>query len=127
MTSILQGQVGRVIGGLRQRLASTKLTAADKATLERTIGYLNRHRQYMHYKRYLARGYPITTGVVESACGHVVKDRMEKSGARWTVKGAEAMLRLRSIYKNDDWQQYHNYRKEKEAQRLYPNSMRQAA
>ena len=60
----------------------------------------------MKYDEYLANGYPIATGVVESACGHIVKDRMELSGARWSIDGAEAMLRVRSIVKSQDWDDY---------------------
>ncbi len=52
------------------------------------------------------KGYPIGTGVVESACSHVVKDRMEISGARWGISGAESVLRLRSVVKSKDWDSY---------------------
>jgi len=43
----------------------------------------------MKYDQYLSHGYPIGSGVVESACSHVVKDRMEISGARWGICGAD--------------------------------------
>jgi hypothetical protein len=51
----------------------------------------------MKYNEYLEAGYPIGSGVVESACGHTVKNRMEGTGRRWSIKGAESMLLLRSI------------------------------
>ncbi len=60
----------------------------------------------MKYDEYLAKGYPIGTGVVESACSHVVKDRMEISGARWGISGAESVLRLKSVVKSKDWDSY---------------------
>ena len=60
----------------------------------------------MKYDQYLSQGYPIGSGVVESACSHVVKDRMEISGARWGIKGSEAILKLRSVAKSNDWDQY---------------------
>ena len=63
-------------------------------------------KRYMQYDDYLAKGYPIATGVVESACSHVVKDRMEKSGARRSIEGAESILRLRSVVKSKDWDEY---------------------
>ncbi len=63
----------------------------------------------MKYDEYLAKGYPISTGVVESACSHVVKDRMEVSGARWGINGAEAILRLRSVAKSQDWNAYWDF------------------
>ena len=68
--------------------------------------YLENHQPYMNYGEYLAQGYPIATGVVESACGHVVSDRMDISGARWGIKGSEAILRLRSVCKSQDWEEY---------------------
>ena len=60
----------------------------------------------MKYDEYLGKGYPIGSGVVESVCSHVVKDRMEITGARWGINGAEAILKLRSIVKSNDWDGY---------------------
>ena len=61
----------------------------------------------MHYDDYLRKGYPIGSGVVESTCGHTVKDRMEGTGRRWSIDGAEAMgldcKILRSVYTSRDW------------------------
>ena len=57
----------------------------------------------MRYDRYLAQGWPIGTGVVDGACGHLVKDRLEHAGMRWTKPGAEAVLDLRAVRLNDDW------------------------
>ena len=74
----------------------------------------------MHYGLYLAKGYPIASGVIEGACRHLVKDRMERAGMHWTPLGAQAMLDVRSVYVNGDWEAYHSYRIEKETQRLYP-------
>ena len=51
-------------------------------------------------------GYPIGTGVVESSCGHTVKTRMEGSGRRWSIEGAESTLLLRSVYTSGDWEPY---------------------
>jgi len=73
------------------------------------ITYFKNHQRYMRYHEYLASGYPIATGVVEAACSHVVKARMELSGARWGIKGAEAILRLRSIAKSRDWDAYWSF------------------
>ena len=58
----------------------------------------------MKYDEYLAAGYPIGSGVVEGACRHLVKDRMEQAGMRWRIAGAQAILSLRAIYVNDDWE-----------------------
>jgi hypothetical protein len=67
----------------------------------------------------LAAGYPIGSGVAEGACRHVVKDRLEQTGMRWTVAGAQAMLHLRSIYLNGYWDEFINYRIEAKQTTLY--------
>ena len=73
----------------------------------------------MRYDEYLAAGYPIGSGVAEGACRHVVKDRLEQTGMRWTLCGAQAMLHLRSIYLNGYWDEFVNYRIEAEQTTLY--------
>ena len=74
----------------------------------------------MAYKDYLARGYPIASGVIEGACRNVVKDRMERSGMRWVMQGAHAMLSLRSIHLSGLWDEFIQFRIGRETQRLYP-------
>jgi len=63
----------------------------------------------MQYDKYLASGYPIGTGAVEGTCKNLVKERMEGSGMRWVVAGAEAVLRLRSVYQSHYWSDFWNY------------------
>jgi hypothetical protein len=83
------------------------------------IGYLHRNRRFMHYDEYLAAGYPIGSGVVEGACRHLVKDRMEGTGMHWRTEGAQAMLDLRAVYLNGDWEAFQSYRINVERDRLY--------
>jgi len=73
----------------------------------------------MKYDEYLLKGYPIGSGIVESTCGHTVKNRMEGAGRRWSLDGAESMLLLRSIYTSDDWVEYWHFKRQKEHERLY--------
>ena len=75
----------------------------------------------MRYDEYLAAGYPIASGVIEGACRHFVKDRMERAGMRWTIVGAQAMLDLRSVALNGDWDGSAQYRIQRETKRLYPH------
>lgn len=119
LLAILQGRVGRVIGGLKQILTKRKLKASKRKPLEDAITYFSNHRPWMRYDEYLAAGYPIGTGVVESSCGHVVQDRMEGTGRRWSVQGAEATLLLRSIYTSNDWNEYWDAHRAVEQKRLY--------
>ena len=73
----------------------------------------------MQYDVYLAAGYPIGSGVVESTCGHTVKSRMEGTGRRWSIKGAESTLLLRSVYTSNDWDDYWRTHQKLEQERLY--------
>src|SRR5512132_356525 len=102
LTAILRGRVGYVIGGLRQILTKQHLRKSVRETLAHVITFFHNHRLWMHYDAYLAAGLPVGTGVVESACGSVVKHRMEGEGKRWSLAGAEAILALRSLKKSHD-------------------------
>lgn len=73
----------------------------------------------MAYAHYLARGWPIASGVIEGACRHLVKDRCEASGMRWHRAGAEQVLALRAVDLNGDWEPYHDYRRGQRHLRLY--------
>jgi hypothetical protein len=66
--------------------------------------YLINKKSYLDYPTALANGWPIATGVIEGACRHLVKDRMDITGARWSLDGAEAILKLRTLISNNDWQ-----------------------
>jgi hypothetical protein len=68
----------------------------------------------------LEHGFPIASGVIEGACRCVVKDRMERSGMRWVMSGARAMLDMRCIYLSDLWEEFTEFRIERESRRLYP-------
>lgn len=116
---LLEGRVGYVIGGLRQMLAKHKLPKAKRRILQTTINYYAARKQWMRYDEYIAAGYPIGSGAVEAACRHLVKDRMEGSGMRWTIPGAEAILQLRAMYLNDEWDAYWQFHMEQERQRRF--------
>jgi len=117
---LLLGEVGYVIGGLKQMATKHKLRGARKRQLLTAVGYLQRNRGMMRYDEYLAAGYPIGSGVAEGACRHLVKDRMELTGMRWRTVGAQAMLDLRAVYLNDDWDAFQKSRVKQERRRLYP-------
>jgi hypothetical protein len=119
LRGLLEGRVGYVIGGLRQRLTKHGLSGSRRKTLESVITYLENNRDHMRYDEYIAAGYPIGSGVAEGACRHLVKDRMEQSGMRWTVSGAQAMLHVRATYLNDQWDEFIEDRVIREQNRLY--------
>jgi hypothetical protein len=119
---LLEGKVGNVIGVFRRWQKHGKLTAAKQRILREVTTYLDRYRDAMHYDEYLKRGYPIGSGVAEGACRHVVADRLERTGMRWELEGAQAMLNLRTTVLNDEWSEFMNYRIQTEQVRLYRRS-----
>lgn len=116
---VLEGKVGYVIGGLRRRLAEGGFSNWYKKKLEQAIRYMDRNRAYMRYDEYLANGYPIASGIAEGACKNLVKDRMERTGMRWTVEGAEAMLELRAVELNNDWREFWRFHAARQREQLY--------
>lgn len=118
---LLEGKVGRVIGGLRQMLTKrwAELTKAKRQRLETAIRYYEANRRWMRYDAYLAAGYPIGSGAAEGACRHLVKDRMEGAGMRWSVPGADAVLQLRAVALNGDWDAYWQFHMQREAERRF--------
>jgi hypothetical protein len=107
LRKLLEGKVNRVIGGIRQMATKRGLPQPKWDKVEDCLTYFAARADYMKYDEYLAAGYPIGSGVVEGACRHLVKDRMEKAGMRWRIAGAQAILSLRAIYVNDDWEAFH--------------------
>ena len=118
---VLQGEAAGVIRGLREMATKRGLKGAKKQTIRTVCAYLEANRERMRYDEYLKAGYPIATGVVEGACRHLIKDRMERAGMHWTVGGAQAMLDVRSIHVSGLWEAYQQYRIERETERLYPH------
>jgi len=120
VTRILDGEVKTVIRGFKAMGTRHELSGERLKKLETIRGYFENNAQRMHYEQYLAAGYPIATGVIEGPCRHVVKDRMERSGMRWTLPGAQAMMRLRCTYLNGDWENYMSFHIQQKNRRLYP-------
>ena len=119
---VLAGQMEAVITALEAEAHDPACTAPQRQAVQRTIGYYRRNRPYMRYDEYLAQGWPIGTGVIEGACGHLVKDRMEQSGMRWTKAGAQAVLDLRAVRINGHWDRYWQFHRQQQHQRLYHNA-----
>lgn len=115
----LQGNVSQVIKGMRQSATKRNLRGKKRETIEKAAMYLYRNRPRMRYHQYLAQGLPIASGAVEGACKNLVKDRMERSGMRWTVQGAEAVLKLRALKLSRHLQEYWKFHIQQNHQLLY--------
>ena len=110
LLALLQGRpVGEIVKGIRRYAARRGLSATERKPVQACARYLIKHAQFMHYDRALAEGLPIATGVIEGACRYLVKDRMGRTGARWSLKGAEAVLRLRSLHASGDFEAYWSF------------------
>jgi hypothetical protein len=116
---LLCGQAGQVIAAIRRSATRRGLSRADRKPADTCATYLERHRAYLHYDRYLQAGLPVATGVIEGACRYLVRDRMELTGARWSLDGAEAILRLRSLRASGDWEAYWQHHEQMEHQRTH--------
>lgn len=114
---ILCGDVGQVIAAMRRMATRRRLSRAARKPADICAAYLERHRAYLRYDVCLARGFPIATGVIEGACRHLIRDRLTLTAARWSLAGAEAILRLRSLRASGDWETYWEYHEQKERER----------
>jgi hypothetical protein len=122
LTRILHGEVGHVVTGWRRKSTLQGLAGAKKKGLRTICDFLAKNKHRMRYDVYLRLGCPVATGVIEGACRHVIKDRMERAGMRWKIPGAQAMLNLRTIHTNGDWTTFQDYRITLENEWLYPNT-----
>jgi hypothetical protein len=120
---ILKGRSGQVVKGLRQSVTKRRLTGGKRKALLAAANYMHRNRSRMRYHVYLTKGLPIASGAVEGACKNLVKDRMERSGMRWTEDGAEAMLKLRAAYLSGDFDDYWRFHVREEQRRLHPRGL----
>ncbi|MEW6230062.1 MAG: ISKra4 family transposase, partial [Bacillota bacterium] len=116
---ILQGKVSQVVKGMRQSATKRKLRGSQRKAVHAAADYLYRNRKHMRYHTYLAQGLPIASGSVEGACKNLIKDRMERSGMRWQIRGAEAMLKLRAIKLSGDMDEYWHFHVAEDQKRLY--------
>jgi hypothetical protein len=120
VTQVLEGKVEGVIRSVRRLAGQRGLKGSKKQALDRICRYLHKNRARMRYDVYLREGYPIASGVIEGACRHLIKDRMERAGMHWTLAGAQAMLDLRSVWIGGHWEAFQQDRIERETARLYP-------
>jgi hypothetical protein len=120
---LLDSNPAQVIGHLAT--ARTNLDDHPAPGLDRAIAYLTAKQPYLHYRQALAMGWPIATGVIEGACRHLVKDRLAITGARWSLSSAEAVLLLRALITNGDFDTYWKFHIQQEHQRVHTSRYQQ--
>jgi hypothetical protein len=116
---ILEGKAGITAASIRRKATLLKLDPDKRKNADRAADYLLNKRAYLDYPTALTNGWPIATGVIEGACRHLIKDRMDITGARWGMQTAEAVLKLRALITNGDFDAYWNYHLTQEHQRVH--------
>ena len=114
---LLEGRSHHVVQSLRQTATRHKLKGQKKRAFAKAANYIHKNRPYLRYDEYLEDGLPIATGVIEGACRHLIKDRMDRTGARWGLEGAEAILRMRALQASNDLDAYREFHLGRELER----------
>jgi hypothetical protein len=117
LLEILRGKAGYVAGGMRRSATLRSLSTSDREPVDECADYLLKYSPFLMYDQALAAGTPIATGVIEGACRHLVQDRMNVTGARWRLDGAEAVLRLRAVRSSGDFDDYWTFHEIREYER----------
>ena len=117
---ILRGEVAGVVKGLRRMASERGLRGPALKDVRTACNYFANNARRMRYDEYLRAGYPIASGVIEGACRHLIKDRMEHGGMRWTLAGAQAMLNVRCVCASSAWENFNRWRQAEQAKRVHP-------
>jgi Uncharacterised protein family (UPF0236) len=117
--AVLEGKASIVAASIRRKATRQNLDSNDRTGADRCADYLHNKTPYLDYPAALKNGWPIGTGVIEGACRHLVKDRMDRTGARWGLQGAEAVLKLRALRSNGDFDSYWQFHLAHEQQRVH--------
>lgn len=117
--AVLEGKAGLVAAAIKRKATNLGLPAKDRKNADTCASYLHAKAPYLDYPKALASGWSVATGVIEGACRYLVKDRMALTGARWRLEGAEAVLKLRALRKNGDWDRYWSFHLAQELKRVH--------
>jgi len=117
LVRLLHGHGSHVAAGIRRSATLRDLSCEQRAPADKCADYLLKYAEFLRYDQYLMAGLPIATGVIEGACRHLIKDRMDITGARWSLGGAEAVLRLRSLRSSGDFEEYWRFHEKREMER----------
>ncbi len=116
---VLSGKAALVAAAIRRKATYHHISPDKRVNADRAADYLSAKAPYLDYPTALSKGWPIATGIIEGACRHIVADRMDRTGARWGLPGAEAVLKLRTIRANGDFDDYFEFHTRRERQRVH--------
>lgn len=112
---LMQGKSSLMAASMRRQATRLGLSAKERESVDDCAQYLLNNTLYLRYHTFVSRGYPIATGVIEGACRHLVKDRMDRTGARWSLQGAEAVLKMRALLSSGDFEEYWEFHEQQES------------
>ena len=124
---ILDGHANRVAGRIQRKITQCGLDPGRRVGADACVTYLLNKARYLRYRHALASGWPIATGIIEAACRYLIKDRLDITGARWGLAGAEAILKLRATSSNGDFEDYWAWHLAQEHQRVHHSRYAPAA
>jgi hypothetical protein len=116
LLEVLRGHAVWVAAGMRRSATRRRLRGRRRKSIDTCANYLLKYKAHLRYDEYLAKGFPIATGVIEGACRHLVCDHMDV-GARWSLEVAEAVLRLRALRSSGNFDEYWTYHEQREYER----------
>jgi hypothetical protein len=120
--AILAGDSDRAAAAITAEADAAGLAGSQRHGADTCVRYLGTKREYLRYGQAMEAGWPIATGIIEGACRHIIADRLSIGGARWGLDGAEAVLTLRAVISNGDFEEYWRFHLAREHQRLYPET-----
>lgn len=122
---ILAGRHLDVRAGIRRRATAFGYSPAERAGADECARYLENKQDYLDYPAFLKAGWPVASGLIEGAAGWLIKDRMEVTGARWSLDGAEAVLKIRALVGNGDFDEYFDFHLKQEKLRNHDSRYQQ--
>ncbi|MBW2464799.1 MAG: ISKra4 family transposase [Deltaproteobacteria bacterium] len=117
LLALLEGNAKLIPRRLRAKATKAKLTGAKRKKVDDAANYIQKRYSELRFDEALARGFPIATGVIEGACRHIIADRMAITGARWSIAGAEAVLRIRTLRCSGHFEEYSRFHADRERER----------
>ncbi len=117
--AVLGGNAREVAAGIRRRATTARLNKQKRIKADACAKYLTNKQKYLDYPTALAEGWPVASGIIEGTCRYLLADRMDITGARWSVNGAEAVLKLRAVRANDDFDEYWKFHLNNERHRVH--------
>lgn len=116
---VLRGRSAQVAAGIRRRATSYGYNGPERAGADDCARYPDNKKEHLRYDHALLKGWPIATGIIEGAARWLVKDRMDITGARWGLAGAEAVLKLRALIASGDLDDYWRFHLRREHERIH--------